>query len=64
MPRATQQLVHWALVGARGQIVDKNDKVTINSPETAKALEYVKALYADIIPGTRRGTTRPTTRRS
>ena len=28
------------------------DKVIINSPETAKALEYAKALYGNMIPGT------------
>lgn len=32
--------------------VDKDNKVTINSPETAKALEYVKSLYENFIPGT------------
>ena len=35
-----------------GYLVDKNDKVIINSPETVKALEYVKALYDTFIPGT------------
>ncbi len=35
-----------------GNLVDKNDKVIINSPETAKALEYAKALYDTFIPGT------------
>ena len=35
-----------------GNLVDKNDKVIINSPETVKALEYVKALYDTFIPGT------------
>jgi len=32
--------------------VDKSDKVIINSPETVKALEFVKALYDNFIPGT------------
>src|SRR6266478_8100580 len=44
--------LHWALWGHGGYLVDKNDKVIINSPETAKALEYVKALYETFIPGT------------
>jgi multiple sugar transport system substrate-binding protein len=35
-----------------GNLVDKGDKVVINSPETVKALEYVKALYENFIPGT------------
>ena len=30
----------------------RDDKVIINSPETAKALEFVKALYENFIPGT------------
>jgi hypothetical protein len=44
----TQWLI-WAFGGA---IVDKNNKVTIDSPETIKALEYAKELYASFIPGT------------
>ena len=37
--------VHWCLWAHGGNVVDKNDKVIINSPETAKALEYAKQLY-------------------
>ena len=44
--------LHWALWTFGGNLVDKNDKVIINSPETAKSLEYVKALYDNFIPGT------------
>jgi len=44
--------LHWALWSHGGYLVDKDDKVIINSPETAKALEYVKALYNEFIPGT------------
>jgi multiple sugar transport system substrate-binding protein len=44
--------LHWALWSHGGNVVDKNDKVIINSPETAAALEYVKQLYATFIPGT------------
>ncbi|WP_424627105.1 ABC transporter substrate-binding protein [Bradyrhizobium sp. SYSU BS000235] len=44
--------MHWALWSHGGYLVDKNDKVIINSPETLKALEYVKALYGTFIPGT------------
>lgn len=44
--------LHWALWSHGGQLVDKDDKVIINSPETAKALEFVKALYENFIPGT------------
>ena len=44
--------LHWVLWAHGGIPVDKNDKVIINSPETAKALEYAKALYETFIPGT------------
>ena len=37
--------VHWCLWAHGGNLVDKNDKVILNSPETAKALEYAKQLY-------------------
>ena len=43
--------VHWCLWAHGGNLVDKNDKVIINSPETAKALEYAKQLYENMIPG-------------
>jgi multiple sugar transport system substrate-binding protein len=44
--------VHWCLWSHGGNAVDANDKVIINSPETGKALEYAKALYGNMIPGT------------
>jgi multiple sugar transport system substrate-binding protein len=44
--------LHWALWSHGGALVDKDDKVVINTPETVKALEYVKALYENFIPGT------------
>jgi multiple sugar transport system substrate-binding protein len=44
--------VHWCLWTHNGQVVDAKDKVIINSPETAKALEYTKALYGHMIQGT------------
>jgi len=43
--------VHWCLWAHGGNLVDKDDKVVINSPETAKALEYAKQLYETMIPG-------------
>jgi len=43
--------VHWCLWSNGGNVVDKNDKVILNSPETEKALNYAKALYANMIPG-------------
>lgn len=44
--------VHWALWSFGGNLVDKSDKVIINSPETEKALTYAKQLYETFIPGT------------
>lgn len=42
---------HWCLWAHGGSIVDKDDKVVINSPETEKALNYAKELYDNMIPG-------------
>ncbi len=44
--------VHWCLWAFGGNVVDKGDKVIISSPETAKALEYAKQLYENMISGT------------
>jgi len=44
--------VHWALWAHGGNLVDAKDKVIINSPETVKALEYVKALSETFVSGT------------
>jgi multiple sugar transport system substrate-binding protein len=43
--------LHGMLWGHGAYTVDKDDKVIINSPETIKALEYVKALSDTFIPG-------------
>jgi multiple sugar transport system substrate-binding protein len=43
---------HWVIWAFGGQMVDENDQVTINSPETIAGLEYAKALYETFIPGT------------
>ena len=43
---------NWLIWAFGGQLVDKNNKVVIDSPETIKALEYGKELYANFIPGT------------
>jgi len=43
---------NWLIWAFGGQLVDKNNKVVIDSPETQKALEYGKELYATFIPGT------------
>jgi multiple sugar transport system substrate-binding protein len=44
--------IHWCLWSHGGNLVDANDKVTINSPETEAALNYAKQLYENAIPGT------------
>jgi multiple sugar transport system substrate-binding protein len=43
--------LHWVLWGHNAWLVDQDDKVIINSPETAKALEYCKALSETFISG-------------
>jgi multiple sugar transport system substrate-binding protein len=43
--------VHWLLWSFGGNVVDKNDKVVLNSPETEKALMYGKQLYEQMVPG-------------
>jgi multiple sugar transport system substrate-binding protein len=42
----------WLMWAFGGKLVDKNNKVVIDSPETLKALEYGKELYATFAPGT------------
>ncbi|HEX6792321.1 MAG TPA: ABC transporter substrate-binding protein [Casimicrobiaceae bacterium] len=42
----------WIVWAHGGKLVDANDKVVIDSPETLKALEYVKELYPTFVPGT------------
>jgi multiple sugar transport system substrate-binding protein len=44
--------VHWCLWTFGGNLVDEKDKVILNSPETAKALEYAKKLSETFLPGT------------
>jgi len=43
---------HWLLWAFGGSLVDKDNKVVINSPETIKALEYIRELYPTFAPGT------------
>src|SRR5512137_276555 len=42
----------WLVWAFGGKLVDKDNKVVIDSPETVKALEYVKELYGTFVPGT------------
>lgn len=43
---------NWLMWAFGGKLVDTNNKVVIDSPETIKALEYGQELYANFIPGT------------
>lgn len=43
---------NWVVWAHGGAMVDENDQVIINSPETIEALKYAKALYETFIPGT------------
>jgi multiple sugar transport system substrate-binding protein len=43
---------NWLIWAFGGKLVDQNNKVVIDSPETLKALDYGKELYANFIPGT------------
>ncbi len=43
---------HWLLWAHGASLVDKDDKVAINSAETRAALEYCKQLYETFAPGT------------
>lgn len=43
---------HWLLWSHGGRIVDEHNRVAINSPETLRALEYGRAIYATMAPGT------------
>src|ERR1700694_41846 len=43
--------LHWVLWGHGAYTVDKDDKVIINSPETAEAMDYCKALSEPFMPG-------------
>jgi multiple sugar transport system substrate-binding protein len=43
---------NWLIWSHGGKLVDEQNRVVINSPETLRALEYGKQLYATFIPGT------------
>jgi len=43
---------HWLLWAFGGALVDKDNKVVVDSPATLKALEYAKELYSSFVPGT------------
>ena len=43
---------NWLIWSHGAMLVDKTNKVVIDSPETLKALEYAKEMYATFAPGT------------
>jgi len=43
---------NWLIWSHGAKLVDKDNKVAIDSAETLKALEYAKEMYATFIPGT------------
>jgi multiple sugar transport system substrate-binding protein len=43
---------HWLVWAFGGKMVDKSNKVVLNSPETIRSLEYAKELYDTFAPGT------------
>ena len=51
-PNDAATFTHWLLWGHGGKVVDEKGNVTINSPETARALDYARALHASFIEGT------------
>jgi multiple sugar transport system substrate-binding protein len=51
-PNDAATFTHWLLWGHGGKVVDEKGNVAINSPETARALDYARALHASFIEGT------------
>lgn len=51
-PSDANSFCHWLLWSHGGRLVDDANRVAINSPETLRALDYARALYATFIPGT------------
>jgi multiple sugar transport system substrate-binding protein len=47
-----QAWTHWLLWAHGGKLVDANNQVVIDSPETIKALEFARDLYPTFVPGT------------
>jgi multiple sugar transport system substrate-binding protein len=43
---------HWLVWAFGGKLVNEKNQVVIDSPETIRALEYVKELYPTFVPGT------------
>jgi multiple sugar transport system substrate-binding protein len=43
---------HWVVWSHRGRMVDEQNRVVINSPETRAGLMYARELYQTFVPGT------------
>ena len=43
---------HWLLWSHGGRMVDEQNRVAINSPETIRALDYARAIYGTLVAGT------------
>ena len=44
--------VHWVVWAFGGKVVNENNEVVLDSPETVAALEYARELYQTFVPGT------------
>jgi multiple sugar transport system substrate-binding protein len=51
-PNDGNSFCHWLLWSHGGKLVDERNRVTINSPETLRALDYARDLAQHFIPGT------------
>jgi multiple sugar transport system substrate-binding protein len=51
-PNDAATFTHWLLWSHGGKIVDEGGGVAISSPETARALEYARALHASFVEST------------
>jgi multiple sugar transport system substrate-binding protein len=47
-----QAWAHWLFWAFGGKLVDEKNRVTLDSPETLRALEFAKELYPTFVPGT------------
>jgi multiple sugar transport system substrate-binding protein len=51
-PSDGNAFLHWLLWAHGAKVTDENGRATINSPETLRAIDYARALYAAFIDGT------------
>lgn len=50
-PSDGNSFCHWLLWSHGGKLVDEDNRVALNSPETLRAVEYARALAATFVPG-------------